>query len=106
MIADQRLSVPAHFDAEVYAVFRRLFRNHLLARGRLDLIARRLIALAAERVSLPALLPAAHALADAVSASDAFYLALARVQDADLLTFDARLAKAATRLARVRLMTV
>jgi predicted nucleic acid-binding protein len=62
-------------------------------------------ALSADRVGLPALLPGAHAFADRVSASDAFYVALARAQDAELLTCDERLARGAAGLARVRLVT-
>src|SRR3989442_239189 len=56
-IAEERLIVPAHFDVEVYAAFRRLFRRKLVDRSRLDFITSRLIGLAAERVGLPALLP-------------------------------------------------
>src|SRR5438552_17671460 len=58
MIANERLIVPAHFDAEVYAAFRRLFRRKLLACSRSDLITSRLIGFAAERVAPPPLLPA------------------------------------------------
>src|SRR6058998_1940595 len=50
MVASERLIVPAHFDAEVYAAFRRLFRRELVDHARLDFITSRLIALTAERV--------------------------------------------------------
>src|SRR5438093_4142855 len=78
MVANERLIVPAHFDAEVYAAFRRLFRRKLGDHARLDLITSRLTALAAERVALALLLPEVHRLADRLSAADAFYVALAR----------------------------
>lgn len=104
MIANERLIVPAHFDAEVYAAFRRLFRQRLVDRARLDVITSRLIALAAERVALAPLLPEVHRLADRLSAADAFYVALARVRGVELLTADAALARAANGLAEVQLV--
>ena len=104
MIANERLIVPAHFDAEVYAAFRRLFRRKLVARSRLDFITSRLIGLAAERVALPPLLPEVHRLADRFSAADAFYVALARARGIELVTADAALAHAASGLADVQLV--
>src|SRR5437899_3188251 len=104
-IAKQRLVVPAHFDVEVYGTFRRLFRHGKLSRARFDAIVMRLASLSAERVGLSALLREAHAIADRVSSTDAFYLALARARDAELLTTDAHLAKGGATLAHVRLIT-
>ena len=104
MIANERLIVPAHFDAEVYAAFRRLFRRKLVARSRLDFITSRLIGLAAERVALALLLPEVHRLADRFSAADAFYVALARARGIELVTADAALAHAASGLADVQLV--
>ena len=104
LIANERLIVPAHFDAEVYAAFRRLFRRRLVDRSRLDFITSRLIALAAERVALPPLLPEVHRLADRLSAADAFYVALARARGVELLTADAALARAAGGLADIQLV--
>jgi predicted nucleic acid-binding protein len=103
-IANERLVVPAHFDAEVYGTFRRLFRHGKLSRGRFDAIVVRLATLAAERVGLSALLLEAHVIADRVSATDAFYVALARARDVDLLTTDAQLARGGATLAQVRLI--
>ena len=103
-IANERLVVPAHFDAEVYGTFRRLFRHGKLSRGRFDAIVVRLATLAAERVGLSALLLGAHVIADRVSATDAFYVALARARDVDLLTTDAQLARGGATLAQVRLI--
>jgi len=103
-IAEERLIVPAHFDVEVYAAFRRLFRRKLVDRSRLDFITSRLIGLAAERVALPALLPEVHRLADRFSAADAFYIALARARRVELFTADVALARAASGLADVQLV--
>jgi len=103
-IANERLVVPAHFDVEVYGTFRRLFRHGKLSRGRFDATVVRLARLAAERVSLSALLLEAHVLADRVSATDAFYVALARARGAELFTTDAHLAQGAATLAHIRLI--
>ena len=104
IVANERLIVPAHFDAEVYAAFRGLIRRKLVDRARLDFITSRLIALAAERVALAPLLPEVHRLADRLAAADAFYVALARARGAQLLTADASLARAASGLADVQLV--
>jgi predicted nucleic acid-binding protein len=103
-IANERLVVPAHFDVEVYGTFRRLFRGGKLSRGRFDAIVLRLATLGAERVALSGLLLHAHVLSDRVSATDSFYIALARARGVSLLTTDARLARGGATLARVRLI--
>lgn len=104
MIVNERLAVPAHFDAEVYSAFRRHFRQGLLTRQELDRITAHLVRLAAERVALPPLLADAHALADRLSAGDAFYVALARARRVELWTADARLERVAADFAQVRLI--
>ncbi len=104
-IAEERLVVPAHFDVEVYGTFRRLFRGGKLTRGRFDAIVVRLASLAAERVGLSGLLLEAHVIADRVSATDAFYVALARARNVELLTTDAHLAEGGGTLAHIRLIT-
>lgn len=103
-MVNERLAVPAHFDAEVYSAFRRHFRQGLLTRRQLDRFTADLVTLAAERVALPPLLADAHVLADRLSAGDAFYVALARVRQIELWTADARLARGAAGLAKVRLI--
>jgi predicted nucleic acid-binding protein len=105
LLVNERLAVPAHFDAEVYSAFRRHFRRGLLTPRQLDRVSAQLVALAAERVALPPLLAESHALADRLSVGDTFYVALARVRRIELWTADARLERGATRLARVRLIT-
>lgn len=103
-MVNERLAVPAHFDAEVYSAFRRAFRQGLLKRGQLDRIGANLVHLAAERVALPPLLAEAHVLADRLSVGDAFYVALARIRRIELWTADARLERGAAGLAHVRLI--
>jgi predicted nucleic acid-binding protein len=103
-IVNQRLAVPAHFDVEVYAAFRRLFRRGVVDRARLGRSAALLAAFPAERVALTPLLSEAHRLAERVSAHDAFYVALARARGNELVTADALLAEAAAGLARVRVI--
>ena len=53
LLANERLSAPAHFDAEVYSAFRRHFRQGLMSRPELDRTVIRLVTLAVERVELP-----------------------------------------------------
>jgi predicted nucleic acid-binding protein len=101
----ERLAVPAHFDAEVYSAFRRHFREGLLTRRELDRVTADLVRLAAERVALPPLLADAHVLAERLSAGDTFYVALARVRRIELWTANARLARSAADIAKVRLIT-
>jgi predicted nucleic acid-binding protein len=103
-LVNERLAVPAHFDAEVYSAFRRQFRQGLITRAQLDRVAADLVTLAAERVALAALLADAHALADQLSAGDAFYVALARLRRLELWTADARLERGAETFAKVRLI--
>jgi predicted nucleic acid-binding protein len=103
-LINERLAVPAHFDAEVYGAFRRHFRLGLLTRRELDRVSAALVTLAAERVALPPLLADAHVLADRLSAGDAFYVALARVRRIELWTVDARFERRAAGLAKVRLI--
>ena len=103
-MVNERLAVPAHFDAEVYSAFRRHFRQGLLSRQQLDRIAASLVMLAAERVALPPLLGEAHSFADRLSVGDAFYVALARIRRIELWTADPRLERGAAGLAEVRLV--
>jgi len=103
-LVDERLAVPAHFDLEVYSAFRRQFREGLLARRHLERVTGQLVTLRAERVALAPLLADAHALADRLSAGDAFYVALARARRIELWTADARLARGADGLAKMRLI--
>ena len=104
LLVNERLAVPAHFDAEVYSAFRRHFRQGLLSRRQLDRVSANLVTLAAERVALPPLLAEAHLMANRLSAGDALYVALARIRRIDLWTADTRLERGAAGLAKVRLI--
>src|SRR5438094_9722327 len=88
MIANERLIVPAHFDAEVYAAFRRLFRRKSVARSRLGFITSRLIGIAAERVAVPLLLHDVHRLDYRFSAADAFSVVLGAGRGIVIVTSD------------------
>lgn len=96
--------VPAHFDGEVYALLRRLDRLGALRPGLLDAAVAALARLRASRIPLAPLLRSAHALRTRFSPRDAFYVAIARRLDAELLTRDPRLARACTEIVRVRLV--
>ena len=98
------LTVPAHFDAEVYHALRRARRRSRISPAVLEDLLRRLSTLAAERVELPPLLASANALGVRFSPPDSLYVALARALDAELLTCDEPLAVACDGVTRVRLI--
>ncbi len=104
MLEADRVAVPRHFDIEVYVGVRRFVRRGLLPPVALDRLVTALIRFAVTRVEPVQLLSAMHALGDRFSPYDAAYVALARGLDAELVTADARLARATEGLARVRLI--
>jgi len=101
---DSALLAPGHFDAEVLNALRGLVRGGRLTRkdgaGFLDALRDASIF----RISVGELTEAAWSLAEAVSAYDALYVALARREDVPLVTADARLARGAADLCEVRLL--
>lgn len=99
------MTVPAHFDSEVYRGLRRLVRRGFWSNPRLDAAVPILAEFTAERVPLQALLLRAHGLGDRFSAPDSFYVALTRAYDGEFVTCDARLAHAAADVIRVRLIS-
>jgi predicted nucleic acid-binding protein len=101
---DSALFVPGHFDAEVLNALRGLVCGGRLTReaGAEFLDALRDAPLF--RISVGELTEAAWPLAEAVSAYDALYVALARREDVALVTADARLARGASDLCEVRLL--
>jgi len=99
-----QIVVPAHFDAQVLHALRGLVRSARLDRETAEAAVTILAQDAALRVPLAELLEATWPLADAVSAYDAFYVALARREGVPLLTRDARLARGAAELCEVRLL--
>jgi predicted nucleic acid-binding protein len=96
--------VPGHFDAEVLSGLRGLARGgHLAppdAQRRVEALARAPLL----RVAVRDLLAQCWPLSAALSAYDAPYVALARREDAVLLTADAKLARGAADLCDVRLV--
>jgi predicted nucleic acid-binding protein len=87
--------VPAHFEADAYAGFRRMVSAGRIERGKLTRALADLADLVHERFPLPPLLDGAYRLFDQVGAHDAFYVVLARAHEAPLLTTDGGLARAA-----------
>ena len=90
--------MPAHFEADGYAGLRRMVRHRDIDRDELERALPRLMNVPGERVPLAPLLPHAYALFDRVGAHDAFYVVLAQLQGAALLTADGPLAIAAEAL--------
>lgn len=90
--------VPAHFEADAYAGLRRMIHVGAIARDRLpaalDLLAR----MAGERVPLGPLLRRGYELFDRIGAHDVFYVVIAELRGARLLTTDLPLARAAQAL--------
>lgn len=92
------VTMPAHFEAESYAGLRRMALHGDIDRDELTRAIHLLADIPGERVPLSPLLPAAYDLFDRVGAHDSFYVALARLRGAPLLTSDAPLAAAAEAL--------
>ncbi len=90
--------MPAHFEAEGYAGLRRMTLYSDIERDELTRAVELLCAIPGERVPLAPLLPHAYALFDRVGAHDAFYLVLAQLRGAPLLTADGPLARTAESL--------
>ena len=105
-IADPRvgLHVPHLLDVEVAQTLRRLEREGELGPGAAASALGELRALDLERHAHEPLLDRVWALRRNLTAYDAVYVALAEALDADLLTCDARLARAPGMAARVELV--
>ena len=89
------VSVPALFDAEVFAAIRRSLRRGVITTERAELALLRLAQFKAERRAMTDLLPDAFVLRDRFGAYDVFYVALARRLGATLVTSDRPFARAA-----------
>jgi predicted nucleic acid-binding protein len=91
----ERVRVPAHFDAEVFAVVRKFLRLRLIEEDAAREAMFYLRRLRAERIALTPLLGEAFAVRDRFGPYDAFYAVVARLSGATLLTCDRRLARGA-----------
>jgi len=94
-LLDNRIRVPAHFDAEVLAAVRKALRLHRITEEQARVAIFHLRGLRAERIALTPLLAEAFALRDRFSPYDAFYAIVARLSEATLITTDRALARAA-----------
>lgn len=90
--------MPAHFEADVYSGLRRAVFQGLIPRTQLAAAITKVQNMPGERVPLAPLIPFAYELFDRVAAHDAFYVALARLRGAPLLTADGPLARSAEAL--------
>ncbi|WP_282778454.1 type II toxin-antitoxin system VapC family toxin [Nocardia sp. CC201C] len=98
MLADDGWIAPAHMPLEVLRTVRKAVLGDRLSTKDVDAAFGALTAMQIEYVGTDlALLQAVWAMRHNVSVYDAAYLAVAAVHEAPLVTFDARLAKAAER---------
>ncbi|WP_204803349.1 type II toxin-antitoxin system VapC family toxin [Mycobacterium riyadhense] len=108
MIADDDWIAPAHMPLEVLRTLRKAARGNRLTVDDAESAFQALIAMQIEYVGTDVvLLQTVWAMRHNISVYDAAYLAVAAMHDAPLVTFDARLAQAATRTKpeiRVRLL--
>ncbi len=103
-LGPQPWTVPGHFDAEVLHGLRGLVRGGSLTRADGTAWSAAVSQAPLLRVPVVELIEAAWRLAEAVSAYDALYVALARREGAPLVTRDARLARGAADLCEIQLL--
>lgn len=101
-LAGKILHAPALLDAEVLSALGRLHRAGLLETAHVAKALRQLEEAPIAREPLPGLLAPAWALRESTRLTDALYLALAAELDVQVLTTDARLARASGRAALIR----
>jgi predicted nucleic acid-binding protein len=94
LIAGAFILAPALLDVEVLSVLRRAVLRQQLAEQRAWLALEDLLAWPIERIAHPVLLQEAWRHRHNVSAYDAFYVAVARIYEASLLTTDGPLTRA------------
>ena len=97
--------VPGHFDGEVLSGLRGLVSARELSKADGLALAKDLRSAALLRVALRELVEKAWPLSTSVSTYDAFYVALARREQAALFTCDAKLAAGAADLCDVHLVS-
>lgn len=88
------VALPAHLEAEVWSVLRRLHRSRRITLKETAAAVGRLASFPGDRYALAPLLDRALSLRDRVGAHDAFYGALAARLGCPLLTCDRGLARA------------
>lgn len=88
------LSIPDLADVEVVSVLRRRWLAKTMSARRFATAVRDLASLPADRYPLSPFMPRAYELRSKVSPYDATYVALAEQLDCQLITADARLARA------------
>jgi len=94
LIADTYLLAPALLDAEVTAVLRRAWLQNRIEEHRARVALEDLVAWPVDRIPHTVLLREAWRHRHNVSAYDAFYVAVARLYEAPLLTADGPLSRA------------
>ncbi len=99
-----QLWAPHLIDAEVGQALRGQVRRREIGTARAQDALTEFAEMPVQRVEHDPLLYGAWAMRENVSFYDGLYLALARMLDQPLLTFDARLARAGSRRARVELL--
>jgi predicted nucleic acid-binding protein len=95
-LAGRRLHVPAHVDVEVTSALARLLRAGAIDASRADEALAAFTRAPLERHDLAPLVPGAWKRSSALRVADAFYVELAHVLGARVLTVDARLARASS----------
>ena len=106
LIADERVTVPAHFDVEIGSALRRMVRQRRIGSARAEEAVRLSVGYPAERAAITPLVIRAFALRDRFSAGDALYALLAKDLGATLVTCDVGLANASEGFAPVRHLPV
>lgn len=94
VLGDDRLSAPAHLDAEVTSAIAGLARGGRVSEHRALGAIRLMQELPVSRVPLHVLVEGAWALRHNLNTYDAFYVALAQALDCELLTADRGIAAA------------
>jgi len=94
MIGDRDLVAPALIDVEVLSAFARLERAHTITSADAQAAVAEWGQIAIDRISIEVLTPLAWAWRHSIRITDAYYVAVARLLNAPLVTSDARLARA------------
>jgi predicted nucleic acid-binding protein len=100
---DPEWAAPEHWKAEVFSVVRGLALAGKVADEQAARAVERIPRLGVDHVSLDGLLPRMRQIRASISGYDAAYVVLAETRDLTLVTFDAKLARAATPYCRVEL---